>query len=473
MIARPAQFSAKEVQLAVQGRLLGPDVQLNGVSTDTRDDLNGRLYIALSGQRFDGAQFMSKAIESGAAGVLVSEEGWRRHGSEALAKATPIVITEDTYIGLGVLARHHRRKFSIPLIAVTGSNGKTTTKDMMAAALGGVYEVLSTAGNLNNLVGLPLTLLGIQPQHNCVVCEMGMNRLQEIATMVRYAEPSMGVVTNIGPAHIGELGSQQAVADAKGEMYSTLPQEALRVANLDDPLVMEQLKKHSFEGMSVVTFGRNPDADVCLLKESTSASGQDLLFKIDDFHLEVSLKLIGGHNALNAACALAVAVSLGDKQVMAQAAKRGLDTLEPTKGRLHVRAIGPYWVVDDSYNANASSAIAAVQTVAELAKSKGSRWFLAFGEMQELGDFSIEAHQSVGEACVQNGAAGVATLGNDTAPLVQVVSSGGLDAVLEPSQLDALCGWLKQRLQPGDYLLIKGSRSARMERLIDQLADEA
>ena len=465
MIARGASFDVAEVAFATGGRLEPRDAgpgRVTGVCTDTRDELAGRLFVALVGERFDAHDFLERAVEAGAAALLVGEAGLARVGGRAaLDPRVDVVVVPDTLRALGDLARHHRRGTTGPVVALTGSNGKTSTKEILRAVLSRSRSVLATDGNLNNLIGLPLTLLGLEPEHEVCVAEMGMNAKGEIARMVEIAEPTVGLVTNVGTAHIGELGSIEAIASAKGEMFRGLAPEATAVANADDPRVMEQLGDRAAR-----TFGRAFGADVRLLGAEPAAAGQRIRLSVDGAVVEARLSLVGAHNAMNAAAAVAAATAAApelDPETLA----RGLEAAQAAAGRLTVRRLAELTVIDDAYNANAHSALAAIDTARTLAPE--GRLVAAFGAMKELGTFSEAAHREVGEALARAGARVVATFGPEARALADAASAGGVAAHHEDADFDALGDWLSGQLRPGDVVLIKGSRATRMERLIPRL----
>lgn len=469
MIARAASFEPDEVARAVGGRLergSGGPPRFLGVATDSRDPLEGRLYVALEGRRFDGHDFAAAAVAAGAAGLLVSEAGFRRMGGRsAIGSEVTVVQATDTLGALGDLARYHRRRLGTPVIALTGSNGKTSTKEMLAAILSVERGVLATEGNLNNLIGLPLTLLGLESGHDLCVAEMGMNALGEIARMVEIAEPAVGLVTNIGPAHIGELGSIENIALAKGEMYHGLdPEEGVAVVNLDDARVAGRARASGVRRKR--TFGTDPGADVRVVTVLPLETGQRVHMVVDGEDLQVELSVLGRHNALNAAAAVAAATALESHRTSASAIVRGLAAAGGAQGRLTIRSIRNLTIIDDSYNANAASAVAAIETAAELAR--GRRLVAAFGEMLELGAFSEAAHREVGEALARAGFSVVGAFGEKAGPLAAAALG---NARHEPEDFDALLTWLIEQIQDGDVVLVKGSRGSRMERVIARIEE--
>ncbi len=469
MIARPACFSARAVADAVGGTLLGPDQPLAGIATDTRDPLQNRLFVALVGERFDAHAFLETAVQGGARGLLVSDTGWAKSGLSA--GPTSVVLVQDTLRALGDLAQAHRQRQGVGVFALTGSNGKTTTKEITAAILNQARPCLKTLGNLNNLIGLPLTLLGLEDAHRLAVVEMGMNEPGEISRHTEIAEPDAGLVLNVGPAHIGELGSMQAIADAKGELLRGLGPRATLVVNADDPYVVAQYEATGRSGCR--TFGRAEDADVCLRAVTVHATGQTLELTVDGQTVQANLPLAGAHNALNAAGAIALATARPDLvSISLEHIKAGLEATEVPGGRLAMKQLGSIWVLDDCYNANRASMEAALQTASDLAAQRGAKVVALLGEMRELGDYSDGEHAAVGRAAAAAKVAALAAFGPLALPMAQAAQDEGLPAHHETDNDIALLTWVRTHLDEGDVILLKGSRGIRMERFLTLLAEE-
>lgn len=472
MIARASKWTSLEVAAAVNGRLMGDaDRPIAGVATDTRDALTDHLFIALSGARFDAHDFLERAIHGGAAALLV-RRGLEPARLAALAARAPVIEVADPLRGLGLLSRAHRLRLGAAcprIVGITGSNGKTSTKEMLAAVLAEVGSVHKTEGNLNNWIGMPLTLLGATAEHDFVVLEMGMNALGEIAWMTSLAAPHVGLVTNVGPAHVGELGGIENVARAKGELFHGLPAGATAVVNLDDPRVVAQASG----AQKTRTFGWDPRADVRVIGSAPfGADAQDLALLAGGARIEAQLPYPGAHNALNAAAATAAAFAVAGAQLDAATVSRGLSRTERAHGRLESRTVGTWTVVDDAYNANGASMLAAIDTVSALARASGSRFVALLGEMRELGDFSAAEHERVGRALVPAGCALVAAFGPQAGPIA--AGAQGVARVRHEATDDAaLFDWLRGELKGGDVILVKGSRGIRMERFIERLEEVA
>jgi UDP-N-acetylmuramoyl-tripeptide--D-alanyl-D-alanine ligase len=378
----------------------------------------------------------------------------------------PRLAVADTLAALGAVARLHRRRFAIPVVGVTGSNGKTTTREMIAAILATRGPVLKTEGNLNNEVGVPLTLLGLDASHQAAVVEMGMNHPGEISRLVALAAPQVGVVTLAAPAHLEGLGTVEAVADAKAELYQGLPAGGVAVANADDP---RMLKRAQASGHRLLTFavGRGRRGDVVVL--DVLSQGEDgLRFVLGIGNREVPVRipgLVGVHNAANAAAAAAAAIAVGcvDREIVA-----GLAAVRPVGRRLRVETLASgLQLVDDCYNANPSSMTAALRTLLDLSRGGGRRPVAVLGDMLELGAFEAEAHRALGAEAARAGLARLAAFGPRARATAEAARAAGLDA-FHTEDLSALLDWARA-LAPTDALLVKGSRGMKLERLVEAL----
>ncbi len=429
------------------------------VSTDSRSLTPGALFVALEGARFDAHGFLGEAAARGAAGALVR----RGKPLPAVPAGFGLFAVADTLRGLGALARFHRRRFRLPLGAVGGSNGKTTTKEMVGSILSAVGPALKTEGNLNNEVGVPLTLLRLTAQHRAAVVELGMNAPGEMGRLVALAEPDAAVLTTIQPEHLEGLGSLAGVAAAEGELFSGLAPTATAVVNLDEALVVQQAKASRARWL---TFGRDGRADVRLEEtRPLGRAGQELVLRSDGRTFAVALGFLGAHNALNAAAAFALARALG---LSADACAVGLARARPTARRLTiVEAPGGLTVLDDCYNANPASVRAALQTARELAGS--GRVVAVLGDMLELGPGEAEEHRQMVDV-----ASKLATLRAFLGPRSSAaLPAGGVEGSACFMEVEPLWDWLRPRLRPGDVILVKGSRGMHMERLVERLTGAA
>ncbi len=456
------RFTQEELAAAAGGRWIGtPPAAVEGVSTDTRTLAAGNLFVALRGERFDAHDYLAEAAAKGAVAAVVSE------ARAAEPAPLPRLAVPDTLPALGAIARLHRRRFQIPVIAVTGSNGKTTTREMIAAILSTRGKVLKTEGNLNNEVGVPLTLLGLDGTHGSAVIEMGMSHPGEIARLAAIAEPHVAVVTLAAPAHLEGVGTVDAVADAKAELYGGLPAGGIAIANADDPRV---LKRAQASGRRMITFSaaRGRRGDVVVLEiVSQGADGLRFVLGVGNREVPVHIPaLVGAHNAANAAAAAAAAIALGctDREIA-----RGLAAVKPVGRRLRHEVLpSGVTLLDDCYNANPASMSAALRTLADVAAASTARPVAALGDMLELGAFESEAHRAVGEEAVRAGVKALALFGPRSRAAAEAARRAGLDA-FHTEDVDALVTWAKATVARGDVLLVKGSRGMKMERLVEAL----
>lgn len=450
---KPA-FTVSEIAAAVGGSVTGStDADVLGVSTDSRSVEPGELFVPLRGERFDGHQFISGVFTRGVK-VVLTEQG--RYDLRSLPPGTSCISVADTLRALGDLAAFHRNRFSLPVVAITGSNGKTTTKEMLAAILRQSGEGLKTAGNLNNLIGLPRMVFQLSERHKWAVLEMGMSEPGEIDRLAEIARPDVGVITNVAPAHLLSMGSVAAVSRAKGELFLRLCQGSTAVFNADDPLVAS-LPTPS--GVRRISFGLG-QANVRAEKiESLGREGQSFVLTLPSGMMPVKMKVFGRHNIQNALAAAAVAHLLG---LAPDDVKQGLESFSPVEKRFSPEDINGILLIDDSYNANPASMRAALTTVAGL-KGEG-RGIAVLGDMLELGESSPTAHEEIGSLaarCVER----LYLLGDMAESVSRGAVAGGLPAesiVLAQSHdeiLDDIAGIMR----PGDYVLVKGSRGMRME----------
>lgn len=470
MIMRACPFVLADVAKATGGELIGDGhagvAGVSGVSTDTRDDLRGALFVALRGDRFDAHEFLDRAVAGGASALLIDRAAHARPPSNV-----PLLLVDDTLRALGDLAAFHRARIGVPAIALTGSNGKTTTKEMIASIMGASRRVLKTEGNLNNLIGVPMTVFGLTTSHELAVIEMGMNTPGEIARYTEIAKPSVGLVLNVGPAHIGMLGSMDAIANAKGELFAGLGgagrSGGVGIVNLDDPQVVRVSSSLSRRR----TFGRDPSADVRLMSYAATASGGVAKYLVDGTALELELTIAGEHNALNAAGAIAACTAHAPdiRDATVDEIRSGLKNASYVARRMVFEPIGEYLVVDDCYNANSASMLAAIETVRARAAAEKRRFVALLGEMREQGVFSDEEHAKVGRAAAAAMPAHLGAFGSLAAPIFREASAAKIDAHHEVEDIGAMWSWLRDRLKPGDIILVKGSRGMKMERFIEKL----
>lgn len=429
--------------------LQGDDAPFSRVVTDTRALQPGDLFVALAGERFDAHDFLAEAAVKGAVGALVS-----RPVDAPIAQ----LLVPDTLAALQRYAASWRRHFGGPVIGVTGSNGKTTTKQLLAAVFAARGPVLYTEGNLNNHIGVPLTLCRLRREHRTAVIEMGANHAGEIAALARLARPGVGIVTQAGDAHLEGFGSREGVAKAKGEMFAAL-NGGVAVINADDAYAGLWVKLAADN--RIVSFGFAGHADVRAERLVAGADESRFLLVTPAGEAEVQLPLPGRHNVANALAAAATGFALGLEPAVIAA---GLAKVEAPKGRVAVKThVSGARLIDDSYNANPTSLNAAMEL---LARESGRR-LLVLGDMAELGPDAARLHADAGLRARTLGLDGLYTLGRLSAEAARTF--GG--AAQSHSELDALIAALRSQLTAGTTILVKGSRSARMERVVAALTD--
>jgi UDP-N-acetylmuramoyl-tripeptide--D-alanyl-D-alanine ligase len=428
--------------------LHGEDARFTRVATDTRALAPGDLFVALKGERFDGHEFLEQARAAGAAGALVSE---------AQPSRLPQVIVKDTLAGLQEYAISWRGDFHIPVVAVTGSNGKTTVKQMLASIFARRGPVLATVGNLNNHIGVPLTLLSLRAEHQTAVVEMGANHPGEIARLAEIARPEIGVVNNAGDAHLEGFGSREGVARAKGELFEALG-HGIAVINADDEYA--PLWRELAGGADILTFGLSEDANVRALnprpEPPDAPTGMEFQLQTPEGLQGVALPLPGVHNVRNALAAAACAVALG---MDARDIATGLMAVRPAPGRLSWRrAHNGARLLDDTYNANPTSLRAGLELLAGV---PARRW-LVLGDMGELGRGSEQLHFAAGEDARALGIERLYAVG----ALAREAAKGFGAGAVHFDDVDALVAEVRERLGPDVAVLVKGSRSSRMERVV-------
>jgi len=431
------------------GVLHGVDAPFGLVTTDTRALEPRALFVALRGERFDGHQFVPDALERGAAGALVSR---------LVSVPLPQVVVPDVLAGLSAFATAWRRDYAGTVVGLTGSNGKTTTKEMIGAILQGVGPSLVTRGNLNNHIGVPLTLCRLEATHRYAVIEMGANHQGEIAHLASIARPDVGLVVNAGPAHLEGFGGMEGVARGKGELFAALGPDQTAVINADDRYATFWHGLARAAGR-VITFGMHERADFAAasVREVSSAQGPSLEFELDCplGRRRVPLALAGEHNVMNALAAAAAAHAAG---AGLDAIVDGLAGMRAVSGRLEFKALaGGGRLIDDSYNANPGSVRAGLRALEQIG---GERW-LVLGEMRELGEDSSKLHAEIGEFARQCGVTRLLAVGDEARHAVEAFGAGSTWF----ASAEDLIASLADGIGPGITVLVKGSRSNRLERV--------
>ena len=431
-----------------------------GVSIDSRTLKRGDLFFALRGERYDGHDFAVEAFRKGAVAGVVSK-GWVAANRGALKRTWVCIGVEDTLQAFGECAGYYRSLFSIPVIAVTGTNGKTTTKDMVAAVLSEQGRCLKTEGNFNNHIGLPLTLFRLCSEHRSAVLELGMRAAGEIGRLARMCDPQFGVITNVGPAHIQFLSSLEEIARAKGELLECLGPADTALLNGDDELVMGQRER--VRGR-VVTFGLNREADVRGGHVGITASG-GISFETDD-GLDIALKTPGRSMVYNALAAVAVGREF---HVPAQRMKAALERFQPQPMRMEVCTVNGLRLINDAYNANPVSMRGAIETLVEM--ECAGRRIAVLGDMLELGDWALQAHRDIGKLVGESGVDHLFTVGE----LARGMGEGAVAAGMDPDRVhqfesrEGVVDALTEIGKNGDLVLVKGSRKMGLEGIVDGL----
>ncbi len=439
-----------DISKAVNGQPLGTDMLCESVGSDSRNIIKNQLFVAIKGENFDGNTFASEAIKQGAAAVLISD---------TKSAARPAVLVSNTRLALGALAKHWRNQFQIPLLAITGSNGKTTVKEMVSAILKAAkHNVLATTGNLNNDIGMPMTLLKLRAEHTVAVIEMGMNHLGEIDYLTHIAQPNIAVINNAGTAHIGELGSRENIAKAKGEIFAGLSDDGIAIINADDDFA--DYWKSLNVGKQIITFGLNKAANVsATFVEKDGISQVNLA--TPNGQVAFNLSVLGKHNVSNALAASAAAVALGisNKDIAA-----GLSGMHAVYGRLQSKTgFNKAVLIDDTYNANPDSMKAAIDVLATHSNS-----IFVMGDMGELGENAPQMHAEVGAYARQKAIGQFYTFGDISAKASMAFGENAQHF----SSLEELAENLKKQMKQGVTVLVKGSRFMQMERIVNMIEEK-
>jgi UDP-N-acetylmuramoyl-tripeptide--D-alanyl-D-alanine ligase len=459
-------YSGQEVIDATGGILLrGNAAQVfSHVSTDTREQQVGKLFIPLSGPRFDGHDFIETAVSSGAAGLLIREgEEYRLAGMDGRRDVT-LICVRDTLTALGDVAHFWRKKFSLPVVAITGSAGKTTTKEMTAQILGCMKNTLQTEGNFNNLVGLPLTLLRLREAHEVAILEMGTNVPGEIGRLSHLAAPDVGVITNIGPAHLEGLKSIALVKEEKGELFRQLAESGTLLVNVDDDAVRELAARHPGRH---ITYGLHRQAEVTAAEVTVNRRGLSFLLRVGPDKIRVEMAAAGTHNLMNALAAAAIGRALDAPLDMI---RRGLQSFQPVSGRMEIIPLkNGGFLINDSYNANPVSVREALMTLQKL--REGRRGTVILGDMLELGEETASWHEEIGGLVASTGVGRLFLRGAFARMTAVGAEKKGLSpaSIFFPSTVEDIVSELSSTWQEGDWLLVKGSRAMKMEEIVTRI----
>lgn len=458
-----ARFTLEAAAAATGGEIVrnpATNVEFCGVSTDTRSITAGALFVALRGERFDGHNFLQQALDNGARAAIVEE-------TDNAPDGMALIRVRSTLEAFGALAAAHRKQFDVSVVAVTGSYGKTTTRALIVQALSAKFNVLAPSGNFNNEIGVPQTLLQLDETHGAVVLEMGMRGTGQIAYLANIAQPTVAVITNIGPQHIELLGSLQAIAGAKAEVLPYLPMHGCAVLPADSEH-LGFLKQYA--ACPVVTFGESEAADYRVLDTGADESG-NVIFTIQNSELKIEdlkLPLPGRHNAVNAAAALAVA---GVLRVPLKDAARALEHVEVPGARMRVVQANGITIIDDCYNAGPNSMQAALETLRTFPGS--GRRVAVLGAMRELGDWTVSEHRKIGAVAAKS-AAVVVGVAEEARELVEAAKHVGAVPFYSDwcVDADAAAARVRELVREGDVVLVKGSRSVGLETVVSALVTE-
>ena len=465
MTPRWGEITAGKIIAPIRGELIAgsPKAIFSGLSTDSRRIAQAELFWALQGDIYDGHDFVTQAIDKGAAGAVIQ----KRYRPEISATRNPVLISvADTLEALGDLGNWWRRGHPIPVAAITGSVGKTTTKEMAASILGLNALTLKNEGNLNNLIGLPLTLLLLEKAHRRAVLEMGMNRPGEIARLTEIAEPDVGLITNVGRAHLEGLGDINAVARAKVELLEKMPEKSQAILNGDDELLLRAASPFQ---RKLTTFGLGPENQI-RAEKIKDLGGEGSAFDLEFFGQtqRVRLRVPGRQNVFNALAASAIALSL---EASPEHIREGLAGFQGIKGRFMISHLpGDIILVDDTYNCNPTSLKAALDSSRALVAGEG-RLIVGLGEMLELGDETVPAHLEAGNMAAEQGAYYFLVMGEHAPQMIEGALSKGLpkQRAIEARSHEEMAQKIGASMNKGDVILLKGSRKMELEKVAEAL----
>lgn len=470
-----ALFTVEELREVISVKVLAGEVpgwtkqRIRQISLDSRSIRPGDVFVAIKGDRFDGHDFIGTAFSRGAVGAIVHDTYVVDPDllKAGLKRSAPFVLgVRDPLFAYQQLATHHRSRFDIPLVAVTGSNGKTTTKEMVASVMAHRWKVLKTEGNLNNRIGVPQTLFRLNGRHEAAVIEMGVDNIGQTTRLCEIARPTIGIITNIGPDHLEFFGSMEGSAQAKAELLDLLPSDGTAVLNADDPY-FDYLAARARS--RVVSFGFSAKADVRAMH--VKSDGRDgtifrLLLPGKVRHTIVHIRVQGGHNVTNALAAAAVGTVLGlPGAVIAQ----GLARFRPAAMRSQILVSHGIKIINDCYNANPASMKAAVQLLAQT--ESGRKKIAVVGDMLELGPGAVQMHEEVGAFVAHQGIDQIITCGPLARSLAEGARRAGMDRtrILEVPDAAAAAASLKTMVKQGDAVLVKASRGMKLEQVVQAL----
>lgn len=458
-------WTVEQIIEATGGGVSGSDPgrSFSGISIDSRTISPNDIFVAIKGDVFDGHDFIDDVVQKGVKGVVVCFAEDRVKAS--VGKDVVCITVNDTVKALADLAFYKRTHSRADVIAVTGSNGKTTTKEMTAKVTSSMFSTLSTMGNLNNEIGLPLSLLKLEDHHEWAVLELGMNHPGEIRRLARICTPDIGVITNVGPAHLEGVGSLEGVMRAKGELLEEMAQDGVAILNADDEF---GLKLAESTDRKTILFGRSEKADIRATSIRTGQGGIDFDLMTPGGKISIRLPAIGDFMVSNALAAAAAGVAIG---IDLENIRTALENFSPVRGRMNIVCTGEgVHIIDDTYNANPGSVAAAIRTLRDLKKDR--RGILIIGDMKELGKHSEPLHREIGSIAAQNGIDKIYAAGE----YAQSVRDGAIAHNLPPENAgvgtwEEIVEHVSKIIRPGDWILVKGSRAMGMERVVQALTD--
>ena len=463
------QITLDELVKVVQGEtLLGHyarDQMISGISIDSRKIGKRNLFVAIAGDRFDGHKFVKEAVEEGAQAAIIAKDKKHTIDQEVFNKIA-VVLVEDTKKALRDMASWHRKKFDIPTVAVTGTNGKTTTKDMIAEVLSSRFKVLKSPKSYNNLIGVPLTLFQLNSSSEALVVELGMSSPGEIGILTKISNPDIGVITNIGPAHLESMQSTEKIAQAKFELPDNMSIPKTLILNADDCILAKRIKQKK-EDERVISFGIKKKAD--FVADRIEMNGDGYISFRANKDLTIKLGLLGIHNVYNALAAFAVGSLI---EVDPQEIKQKLERYTPSELRMELVQIGNIRVINDSYNANPVSMEKALETLKRI--KTGGRKITVLGDMLELGEKSIDFHLEVGRKVAQFGVDLLVVVGELAHFIGQGAKEAGMNSgdILTFENNQKVSFYLLENLKEGDLVLVKGSRKMKTEEVVLSLKSQ-
>jgi len=453
-------MTIEDVLKATGGTLLSGDVHqtFNDVISDSRKVTAGVLFVPLVGEKFDGHEFIKAAFDLGASAVLTQRD------TELLVDKT-IVKVEDTLKAFGDIAKYYKQKYNVPTVSVTGSVGKTTTKDMLASVLSQKYNTLKTMGNFNNEIGLPITIFGLEKEHEAAVLEMGMNHFGEIEHLADIGRPDVAVITNIGQSHIENLGSREGIFKAKMEMTKLFTKDNTLIVNGDDDYLS---KTKGMGEYKVVYYGiTNPENDVYAKDiENNGLNGIKFTAVVDGGEYPIEVNVPGKHNVYNALAAICVGREF---DVPMDKIAEGIRSFELTKMRLAVEEYNGITIINDCYNASPDSIKAALGVLADTDKN---RKVAILGDVLEMGDFAKDAHYNLGKAVKENGVDLLITAGENMKYLAQGAKDNGVENIVSFDKTLEVCNYVKAEIKSGDAVLIKASRGMHFEEVYNTIKNK-